>query len=884
MKHILLLTLGVLLGVTTFSQTADPNAWMPDGRVRHITRGDGKIFLSGEFRWFGEIYGGNIPVLNLDLSHDDTFPKIQYRATRSIADDAGGWYTLGDGAIGHFKADKTFEILPITFTGSFLYDFAKSGNILYVVGQFTSVNGTPRAYMAAIDLTTNTVTSWNPGSNGTVYSVAVFGSTVYVGGPFSIIGGLTRHKIAAIDAATGATTSWNANAISSFGYVLDIIPTATEVYFGGNFSNVGGGSPSRRNFAAVNSTTGALLTFNPRPDNHVHDLLLDGTTLYIAGEYTQIGGVSRYGLTAFDTGTGSLLSFNPTFSETYDGPVNSMAISGTNLYVGGDFLSVNDTDQAKIAVLDKTTGALVSTADRDFSDEVYTISIVGSKVLVGCYNLAGISGESGTRQLAALDEATGQGVGWVPQLPSIFSGWFTEDIHFQDNKLYYWQSLDESPVQAFGALNPNDGSVDPTFAAVEVTGTVTAWAFSANTLYIAGDFTQVNGTPRSNFAAVNLANGALLPFAISSPVNGADVWSMIVSNDVLYISGDFELIDGGITRTKLAAWNASSGTLLAWAPQLTLAPFEEITISTIHDGKLYLAGSDVKRVNANNGAVDNWAPDYSASQVAIQGNYAYICGGFSPGLARVSIVSGNPSLWQPSIDDVYDSEGSVYTVLASTTKLYVGGNFSFDRPDDAGQYFAIFDLPTEVANEPPQIQASTSATHAGGVVTIDLTGLISDPDDNLNLPSLSLLNNVSEQGAAASLDASSYILKLEYDGTVPKTDTVSIEVCDLLEACTQQMLAIDIGSLDLVVYNAVSPNGDGKNDQFTLQNIPPNNNVTIFNRWGAVVFEMANYDNQARIFRGLSNSGSELPPGTYYYRIDFPDGMPPRTGYLSLRR
>jgi len=111
-----------------------------------------------------------------------------------------------------------------------------------------------------------------------------------------------------------------------------------------------------------------------------------------------------------------------------------------------------------------------------------------------------------------------------------------------------------------------------------------------------------------------------------------------------------------------------------------------------------------------------------------------------------------------------------------------------------------------------------------------------------------------------------------------------VEVCDLLEACTQQQLAIDLGSVDLLVYNAVSPNGDGKNDLFTLQNIPGNNKVTVFNRWGVVVSEIINYDNQTRVFRGLSDNGAELPSGTYYYRIDFPDGQPTQTGYLSLRR
>lgn len=875
----------VLSWGTTFSQNANPGTWLPNRDVSHITGGNGKVFLNGEFDWFGEPYDGYAPVLNLDLSHDAAFPLNPNRVQYAIPDDAGGWYTQGQGGFAHVKADKTLETLPITIDGSAVYGIAKSGNILYFVGQFNMVNGIIRNNVAAFDLSANTVTAWNPGANGSTYSVAATASTVYIGGSFSVVGGLTRHKIAAIDASTGTTTAWNVNAVTSFGYVLDIIPTVGAIYFGGSFTNIGGGSPSRRNFAAVNTTTGALLTFNPRPDDVVRDLLLDGTTLYIAGEYHQIGGVTRYGLTAFDAGTGSLQSFNPTFDENYNGPVQTMDVDGTNLYVGGSLRIVNDVDKGRIAVLDKTTGALVPTATRHFSGNVYAICIVGTKVLVGCYSMLGFNGDFNTRSLVAMDEATGHGFGFVPQIASYLDDWWVQQIHFQGSRLYYLQAFDGSQ-SVVGALNPDDGSVDPTFN-VDITGEVNAWAFTSNTLYLAGNFTQVNGTTRSNFAAVSLADGALLPFVISSPFNGGYVRSMAVANNILYVSGDFLFSDGGITREQLAAWDATTGSLLSWAPQMP-GPTGYYDIGAIHNSKVYIIGSVVRRVNAITGIADAWSPDYyddngGVESIVVHGNYVYIAGNFSPGLTRVGVVSGSRTAWQPNIEDVYDSEGEVSTSFITASKLYVGGNFSYAIGAGYQSHFAQFDLPAEVANEPPQIQASTSATPAGGIVSIDLTALISDPDDNLDLTTLSLLNDVSELGAAASLDAA-YVLTLDYSGTIPAADTVSVEVCDLLEACTQQVLAIDLGSLDLVVFNAVSPNGDGKNDQLTLLNISPSNKVTIFNRWGAVVSEIDNYDNQTRVFRGLSNSGTELSPGTYYYRIDFPDRQETRTGYISLRK
>ncbi|MDM1346629.1 gliding motility-associated C-terminal domain-containing protein [Myroides marinus] len=82
---------------------------------------------------------------------------------------------------------------------------------------------------------------------------------------------------------------------------------------------------------------------------------------------------------------------------------------------------------------------------------------------------------------------------------------------------------------------------------------------------------------------------------------------------------------------------------------------------------------------------------------------------------------------------------------------------------------------------------------------------------------------------------------------------------------------------DVVIYNLVSPNGDGENDFFLIDNINrfPNNKVEIFNRWGVKVYETTSYDSHDNVFRGYSDgrvtisSGEKLPTGTYYYVISY---------------
>ena len=84
-------------------------------------------------------------------------------------------------------------------------------------------------------------------------------------------------------------------------------------------------------------------------------------------------------------------------------------------------------------------------------------------------------------------------------------------------------------------------------------------------------------------------------------------------------------------------------------------------------------------------------------------------------------------------------------------------------------------------------------------------------------------------------------------------------------------------SCEIEIFNAVSADDDGVNDEFFLEGIDcyPNNKVMIFNRWGVKVFETEGYDNVNRVFRGYSDGritisrGEQLPTGTYFYILEY---------------
>lgn len=89
-----------------------------------------------------------------------------------------------------------------------------------------------------------------------------------------------------------------------------------------------------------------------------------------------------------------------------------------------------------------------------------------------------------------------------------------------------------------------------------------------------------------------------------------------------------------------------------------------------------------------------------------------------------------------------------------------------------------------------------------------------------------------------------------------------------------------------------SPDGDGINEFWETKGINayPDNVVSIYNRWGNLVFEMNNYNNAGNVFRGNANKATgigagELPEGTYFFTINIPvEHTLKKRGYVIIKR
>jgi len=87
----------------------------------------------------------------------------------------------------------------------------------------------------------------------------------------------------------------------------------------------------------------------------------------------------------------------------------------------------------------------------------------------------------------------------------------------------------------------------------------------------------------------------------------------------------------------------------------------------------------------------------------------------------------------------------------------------------------------------------------------------------------------------------------------------------------------------LIATNIVTPDGNGKNDTWYVQNIEnyPNAEVIIFNRWGTIVYQSQGYQNN---WNGTNAKRDILPDGAYYYVITIPGSEVIYKGTVTIMR
>lgn len=342
----LLVMLGILL--TLGLQTPAPIAAADAGiAVDSIRNADGTLNLNGDARGTLDLAGWNV---TLDTVRG---PILSRAETAPQAPMAADWQALPNNGL---QSLSTVRALLLDAT-----------NNLYVGGTFIQTFDAPPPPAGNTGVELHGIAkyngaSWsalpNNGLNGNVYALASDAATnIYAGGSFGQTFDGTVTPLNRIAQLAGGTTWTKMDAASvppSYdglnGQVYAIAVSGTDVYVGGSFSNTVGKPDATGMFNIAKYSTAAK-TWSPlagkgltstanNPAGFVYTLAFDALgNLYAGGIFTGTYDGSSTGLNNIARYSAGVWS--PVGSATspwgVDGNVETIAVSGADVFVGGGF-------------------------------------------------------------------------------------------------------------------------------------------------------------------------------------------------------------------------------------------------------------------------------------------------------------------------------------------------------------------------------------------------------------------------------------------------------------------------------------------------------------------------------------------------------------------
>jgi outer membrane protein assembly factor BamB len=445
--------------------------------------------------------------------------------------------------------------------GGVVYALGAQGTTLYVGGDFGAVGGATRHNLGAVDTTTDTnnALAWNPRANGRVWRLALDGGHLFAGGELSSAGGVDRRALAALDASTGALVDswdpapyWTSGGATSRVDALALGP-AGSLYVAGGFNAIGGVSP-RYNLAAVDYDGNGVSEFDAQSDGSVAALAASATSLYVSGQFSNIGGAFRPRLAALDPGTGSLqTAWNAGASGQQ---VDALAVESGLVYAGGGFSNIGG--GARLVGLDPASGARNTTFDPRVNSQVFALKLQGSTLYAGGI-FTSVNFPAITRnRMAGLDTVTGTADSFDP------------NVSHTSTPYVYAIAPWGSTVFAGGVFTTIGGQSRNNLAALDSFGSATSWnpgigtevralKISHNTLYVGGDTGGGAGQYRRGFLAFCLVPSPSALIATPAGPNRIDL-SWAGSGAPSYEVGRSRQAGGPYEAIGTAAGNAYSDT------------------------------------------------------------------------------------------------------------------------------------------------------------------------------------------------------------------------------------------------------------------------------------------------------------------------------------
>jgi len=211
---------------------------------------------------------------------------------------------------------------------------------------------------------------------------------------------------------------------------------------------------------------------------------------------------------------------------------------------------------------------------------------------------------------------------------------------------------------------------------------------------------------------------------------------------------------------------------------------------------------------------------------------------------------------------VIDGATGIVNLAASTPGTYTVSN----------TVAGTTDCPSVTASTTITVTALPVVTVIQGCIDNNYTLTVSfEQDLRYNADNVSF-EWTNSAGTVVGTDASTLVV------TNTEPETYFVTVTPLTGDCSATAEAF-VDSASCMVQKGISPNGDGLNDNFDLSGFDIKK-LEIFNRYGKEVYSKNMYTDE---WFGQTNSGDELPTGTYFFMFERANGET-KTGWIYINR
>lgn len=706
---------------------------------------------------------------------------------------------------------------------------AVSGSDLYAGGWFTSATNSGGVAIAA-----NRVARWNGsnwsvlgvGMNGIVRTLAASGGDLYAGGDFTTAGGSVANRIAKWDG-----TTWSALGLGLNGFVSAVAVLGSDVYAGGNFTtatNSGGVAITANRIARWNGSSWS--TLGSGLSDGVAALAASGSDVFVGGYFltaTNTGGVAiaaRY-IAKWNGSSWSALGSGGT-----GGNPSTLVVFGSNLYVGGAFETIGGVVANRIGKWDGSTWRALGSG---VNGGVEAVAVSGSNVYVG--GTFTTMSSASANYVAKWDGNNWSSLGSGP-------GGRVKALAVSGSSLY---------AGGGGLMRKWDGSGWSTLGS-GVNGSVEALVVSGSDLYAAGNFTTAGGVVANRIAKWNGTSWS----ALGSGLDGA-VYALAASEGNVYVGGYFSTATNGgavaVPANKIAKWNGSSwsalGSGLGYGPNaafvfaLTVAGGDVIAggqfTTATNTGGVAVPVNYIARWNGSSWSAMSSGMNGSVYAMAVLGNDLYAGGVFTTagGSAANRIAKWDGNTWSALGSGM---NYSVESLALMGGDLYAGGYFT-----TAGGKISVCVaravLPVEIITQPASqsVQLSSNALFtvnaSGSAPLFYQWSFDGSPISNATNSSLTVSNvTFANQGNYSVIITNTYgsvtssVAALTLiSGTIAVNDTLAGLMNGALTNLTFQLLTNDLlGTLNgsnssLSVIHAGPTTSNGGSIQLQIKSVVP---------------------------------------------------------------